>query len=225
MAIITGPISIETAARTGKRLTYEEYLDTPTTNLRYEIIDGVVTMSPSGTSDHQWLVGEIYTRLYQYVREHRLGVVIIAPMDVVIRQTPQLKTRQPDVFYLSAERTGIRGRRGLRRLQRIDVVPELAVEILSPDETRTTQAGKLADYAEIGIPEVWLVSPEAETIEVLQLTEGSYRRAGLYGAGDRVASPVLPGLILEIDVLFAEEEIENEPENETGDEISETIED
>jgi Uma2 family endonuclease len=49
------------------------------------------------------------------------------------------------------------------------------VEVLSPANTRAERAEKLRDYEELGIPEVWILSPEARTFEVLQLMNGKLR--------------------------------------------------
>jgi Uma2 family endonuclease len=54
----------------------------------------------------------------------------------------------------------------------IHSAPELVVEVLSPANTRSERAGKLRDYESLGVPEVWVVSPEALTVEVLLLQDG-----------------------------------------------------
>ena len=54
----------------------------------------------------------------------------------------------------------------------IHSAPELVVEVLSPANTRAERAEKLKDYESLGVPEVWVVSPEAQTVEVLLLQDG-----------------------------------------------------
>jgi Uma2 family endonuclease len=54
----------------------------------------------------------------------------------------------------------------------IHSAPELVVEVLSPTNTRSERAGKLSDYETLGVPEVWVVSPEAQTVEILLLQDG-----------------------------------------------------
>jgi Uma2 family endonuclease len=61
--------------------------------------------------------------------------------------------------------------------------PDLIVEVLSPSENRRRKEEKLADYAVIKVPEVWLVSPEAETVEVLLLKEGKLERSVILAEG------------------------------------------
>ena len=96
-----------------KKLTFEAYLALPEMRKRYDIVDGVLIMSPGPTPLHQWVMFEISVPLRQFVNERGLGVVMVAPLDLVIRREP-LRTRQPDILYLSAERSGIRGVADLR---------------------------------------------------------------------------------------------------------------
>ena len=91
-----------------KRLTFEAWQALPETRQRYEIVDGVLLMAPAPTADHQWIMFEISVRLRSFVNDRDLGVVLPAPVDLLIQRDP-LRTRQPDVLYLNAERTGIRG--------------------------------------------------------------------------------------------------------------------
>jgi Uma2 family endonuclease len=57
--------------------------------------------------------------------------------------------------------------------------PDLIVEIISPSETRRRKEEKMDDYASIGVPEVWLVSPEAQSVEIRLHSEGKLTRAGI----------------------------------------------
>jgi Uma2 family endonuclease len=210
---------MEEAARTGKPISYEEYLCTPLTRKRYEIIDGVVHMSPAPTSYHQGLIFRLCRLLDDHVTAQRLGLVLPAPVDVIIERGAHIKARQPDALYLSRARSGVRRLRDLRDMPQITVTPDLVIEMLSPDETRRTLDGKLRDYAAIGVPEVWPISSEAQTVEVLRLENGQYVRSGLYGVGDIIVSNILPGLNLSVDTIFAEED-EDEEEDEEDEDVA-----
>ncbi|MBI4552846.1 MAG: Uma2 family endonuclease [Candidatus Latescibacteria bacterium] len=185
-----------------QRMTYEEYLASPETVQRYDIIDGEMIMSPAPTSDHQWISFRIARALQDHVEPHKLGVVLYAPVDVLIRRDP-LRVRQPDVLFLSAARTGITGREGLRQMPIITVPPDLVVEILSPTETRLDIEEKLADYRSIGVLESWLVSPETQTVEVLRLSSEKMETVAVFGMGQSVRSEVLPELTLTVAEVFA----------------------
>jgi Uma2 family endonuclease len=81
--------------------------------------------------------------------------------------------------------------------------PQLVVEVLSPANTRREREEKIADYARIGVPEVWVVSPEGGTVEILNLAEGYLRSAQVLREG--VLTPVhFPGVHVEIARIWPE---------------------
>ena len=63
----------------------------------------------------------------------------------------------------------------------------MVVEVLSPANTRAERTEKLADYESLGVPEVWVVSPEAQTVEVMLFKEGRLGTAALLREG-----PLMP---------------------------------
>ena len=185
-----------TTATTTKPLTYEEYLDTPEIEGRFDIVDGEMIMAPSPIPEHQIISRKFFLVLHQFIIDHNLGELLYAPLDVVIRRNP-LRTRQPDLLLLSNE--------SFARIyldRPIEEAPELAVEILSPSNTRRRVQDALADYAAIGVRECWLVSIRARTIEVLTLVNGEWRRLALLGVEDKMRSDVLAGLDVEVDRFF-----------------------
>ena len=158
-------------------------------------------MEPSPTVEHQWIVRRLFRALDRYVEEHHLGDVFLAPLDVQI-PNERFRTRQPDLLFISVERSGFTDRNSVRGVQLLDVGPELVVEVLSSSDTPRSIEEKLADYQKIGVRECWVVSPEAETIEVLSLTDNTIVRLTLLGIGDRIKSKVLPGLAFLADEVF-----------------------
>ena len=179
-----------------KKLTYEAFLALPETKQRYEVIDGeMFLMSPSPTPEHQRIVLNLSLQLAPFVREHQLGELFVAPLDVLITRAP-LQTRQPDVFFVSNPRRAIIGP------QQIEGGPDLIVEILSPSNTRAEMEAKLHDYWMIDVQECWLISPEARTIEVLQRGGEYFERSGLYGMGDTIDSSILPDVHLRLEDVW-----------------------
>lgn len=178
-----------------KNLTFEEWMALPETKQRYEIVDGVLLMPPAPTADHQWIMLEISVRLRSFVKERDLGVVLPAPVDLLIQREP-LRTRQPDILYLSADKTGIRGRDQLQGLQFLEIPPDLVVEVLSPSNTSRDVEDKLRDYGRIGVREAWLVNLEDETIEVLRLSADTATTAATFGVDETLRSEVLAGFAL-----------------------------
>ena len=177
------------------KLTYDQYIAAPEIKARYDILDGEMVMAPAPTFKHRIVLQRIFLPVYSFVTQQRLGVVVFAPLDVII-QTEPLRTRQPDLLYVSNENRHIIG----------DMVhggPDLVIEILPPGNSRKEIESKLADYASVDVKECWLASPEAGTIEVLTLDYGEWKRVALYGFGDNLESEVLPSLELPVSEIFA----------------------
>lgn len=175
-----------------KKLTYADFLQLPETTRRFEVVDGeLLYMSPSPTPQHQRVSRNLFRLLDGYVVAHALGEVLYAPLDVLVQREP-LRTRQPDLLYVRAERQHIIGP------QHVESGPDLVVEILSPGNTRVDMEAKLEDYRTLGVHECWLVSPEGRTVEVLRLATSGFARTGLYGVGDALISSVLPDLRINV---------------------------
>jgi Uma2 family endonuclease len=185
-------------------ITFEDYVELPEILDRYDIIDGVMIMSPAPSLDHQMDLSDLNDILKDFVRKHDLGLVLFAPFDLIIRKLPKLTTRQPDLAFFSWETIGGKGREALRAAKQRGVGPDLSVEILSPNQSKAYIERKLRDYAAIGIQEVWLASREAITVEVLNLVGAEYARSGHFASGQRVVSGVLPELIVEVNSIFAD---------------------
>jgi len=180
-----------------KHLTYQEYLDLPEMKARYSILDGELMRAAAPTTEHQRSILELALRLTPVIRERQLGEIFFAPLDIVIQRDP-LRTRQPDLMFISNARRYIVGS------QVIEGGPDLVIEILSPSNTRRELQEKLQDYQAIGVREAWVIAPQGRTVEVLQLSAGSIERSGLYGLGDAIVSRVLPEFHLTVNECFPE---------------------
>jgi Uma2 family endonuclease len=178
-----------------RKLTYQEYLAGPEIKARYDIIDGEMVMAPAPSLNHQTISRRILSRIDRFVTEYELGEVWFAPLDIIV-QTDPLRTRQPDLLFVSNDNRGILG----------DIInggPDLVVEILSPSNRRRDIESKLADYAGLAVRESWLVSPQAETVEVLSLEGSGWTRLYIRGQGDQVESQVLAGFQMPVSEIFA----------------------
>ncbi len=183
-----------------KLISYEDYLLMPEMNQRYEIIDGDLQMTPSPTKRHQKLVLRIASLLESFVSEQNLGEVLHAPMDVLIERHLKLRTRQPDVLYLKTQTGADVSTSDDSNF--ITMAPDLVVEVLSSSDSRRSVGEKLKDYQKIGVKECWLVSPEGETIEVLDLSGKEVSTVALCGGGGHLTSKVLPDLSLTVRHIF-----------------------
>ena len=182
-------------------LTYEAYMAEPEVQGRYDIVNGVRVFMPGATWDHQTVAMNLVERLRLYARASGAGKVNTAPFDVLIRRTPKLQTRQPDVLFVSFARLAQVG--GIPEVGPLEVAPELVVEIILDSETQRILGDKIADYIAIGVDECWVVRPDARTVEVLALTPGGARSVRAYGEGQVVVSGVFQGLAVAVADVFA----------------------
>ena len=184
------------------KLTYEAYMALPETKERCEVVDGVLYVPPAPSLDHQLILITLAAILREYVERNGLGIVLTAPCDLIIQRDP-LRVRQPDVMFLSAERTGFRSRSDVRGLANVEVAPDLVVEISSPSNTPRIMEDRLRDYRQSGVLECWLVDPETETGRVLDLTDAAGPRAS-FARNDTLESKVLPGFTLSLVEVFGQ---------------------
>jgi Uma2 family endonuclease len=82
-------------------------------------------------------------------------------------------------------------------------VPDLVMEVVSPGTRRVDAVIKAKEYAEAGIPEYWLVDPEAEAVVVYILGEAGYGERQVHESGDMVRSAILRGFVLSVDDVLA----------------------
>ena len=159
-----------------------------------ELVDGVLVEKAMGFRE-SLLAGALIEALRGFVRQHNLGLVT-AP-DGMMRLAVGL-VRVPDVVFISWDRLP---ERRVRAMPIPDLVPELAVEMLSAGNTAGEMARKRREYFAAGARLVWLVDPEARTIAVYD----SPRRSTLLRHRDTLSGgAVLPGFSLSLAELFAE---------------------
>lgn len=179
---------------------WEGYLNLPSELTHYEIIDGEVRPLASPTLKHQKVVRQFTRILDPIIQEKRLGELLSAPFDFVVRRDP-VRTRQPDLFFLSRERFGDLAQ--LEDESRLERAPDLVIEVLSPSDTYSVWSDKLHDYHRIRVPEVWAVDPERREIEVLVYEDTGYRTLGWFSGEQPVKSIVLKDIELQPAQVFA----------------------
>ncbi len=149
----------------GLKLTAEEYFQLPDDGRRYELIDGVLHMVPSPLTIHQDVSMELSFLLVSFVKQHELGKVYHAPLDVCLDCA---QVYQPDLIFISRENMAI------LTPQRIEGAPDLVIEILSPGTAELDRGVKMENYAKYGVKEYWLVDPETQQFEFYVGREGRF---------------------------------------------------
>ncbi|HNP85083.1 MAG TPA: Uma2 family endonuclease [Kouleothrix sp.] len=161
------------------------------TNRLLEFTDGVIEVLPMPTDKHQTILEFLFLALREFMLP-RGGKVLFAPLRLQIRLD---KFREPDILLiLTADDP--------RRQNSFWLGADLVVEIVSPDDPERDTVEKVADYAEAGIPEYWIVNPLEETITVLQLAGEQYAELGVFGRGAQAHSALLAGFEIAVDVVL-----------------------
>ena len=169
-----------------------DYLALHTTRL-VELSEGRVEVLPMPTQKHQAIVAFL-TMLLFALRQRVPGTVIFAPFPV--RLWPG-KLREPDVAFMRAAHDD---RRHNEYWEGADLVMEV-VSGSARDRQRDLVV-KRAEYAQAGIPEYWIVDPNAELIIVLRLDDGVYVEHGQFSRGTVAVSATLEGLHTPVDAVF-----------------------
>ena len=172
-------------------LTYQDYVALPDDGKRYEIHDGELFEMAAPTSLHQILLGNLFRVLDAHVTARGLGLVIVAPLDVILSDRPTETTiLQPDVVYLDNNRLEALRMRG------VEGPPTLAVEVLSPSTAVIDRTRKRELYARYRVPYLWFVDPDTRELEAHVLDAGAYRLARRVSGTEPVDLPPFTDLRL-----------------------------
>jgi Uma2 family endonuclease len=160
----------------------------------YEVIDGERReLEPMGAFETA-LAWMLSYHLGHFVLERKLGLVVTETLFVLDAQR-QLK-RRPDVAFVSYPRWRDDH---VPRAEAWDVVPDLAVEVISPTNLAEEIDDKLTDYFAAGVRLVWVLFPVSGRLYVYQSPE---RVTGLERSDELEGGDVLPGFRLPIATLF-----------------------
>ncbi len=153
---------------------------------RYEVIGGVLHMSTAPSFFHQWIIRQIFLTLYAQIDTVGVGLTIWSPLGVFM---PGCDPVQPDLLVIRREDMGIICDR------RVEGVPALLVEILSPSNPAMDTDVKRKAYARAGVPEYWIVRPASRDALVYSEPDallGDFAHSQRVAPGDSLFSPTLP---------------------------------
>jgi Uma2 family endonuclease len=125
---------------------------------RYELIDGVLHVTPAPSLAHQVAVGAIHARLYEYLKGHRgIALALVSPSDV--RRGDRTRNHvQPDVFVVRLAE----GQRPEYPFALDAIV--LAIEVVSPGNPLLDYQVKRDLYLRGGVGEYWVVNLDARNV-------------------------------------------------------------
>jgi len=161
----------------------------PESNRIIELSEGRLIIPPSPTSLHQRACAQLTVLLGSYVRLHKAGEFVAAPMDTRLWKG---KIRQPDIEFMSNEHLG-------RIKSALWGVPDLVMEVFSEGTITTDKEDKFQEYEKAGIREYWIVDPSEQTIEIYTLENGTYELFGKWHIGETAKSKLLDGLEVSVE--------------------------
>lgn len=175
-------------------LTYEDYLELPNDGNRYEILEGVLHVTPSPTVRHQRVSRNLQRIIDAFVFQNKLGEVFDAPLDVIFSN---ISIAQPDLIYISNVRKEVIAEKNIAG------APDLAVEILSPTTSRTDKITKAQVYARYGVTYYWLVDPEENRVEEYRLEQDGYVPVNRAEGNVLFRPEIFPGLAVDLGQVWA----------------------
>ena len=175
-------------------ITADELLQMPDDGKRYELIEGeLIEMAPAGLR-HGEIAATIALLIGNHVRRNDLGSFFVADPGFFLQRDPDT-VRAPDVAFITKNRLSPKGApAGFS-----DTIPDLVVEVVSPNDRSGQVQAKVEQWIEHGVKAVWLVHPERRSIMVYSsLSEVHVLHEGDTLTGD----PVLPGFSCPVAEIF-----------------------
>lgn len=175
-------------------MTYDEYCLLPDDGKRYQVIEGELFVSPAPRTTHQRIIVQLMAMLHAHVEAFDLGVVYVAPTDVLLSPTTVV---QPDILFIRRENMGI-----ITELN-IQGPPDLCIEVLSPGTESLDRERKMAVYARYGVQEYWIIDPMRQTVSIYGHEGDIFVRRIEATGDDVVTSGVLTGFQIIARSVFA----------------------
>lgn len=163
---------------------------------RYEVIDGVLYMSTSPGMFHEWIIKRLVRLIGVPIEDNGLAYWFTAPPGVLM---PGCDPVQPDFILVRQDRPEVLSGR------KVQGVPDLIAEVLSPSNPDHDTNVKRGAYARAGVPEYWILRPATQDILVCWQPDpalGDYAQERVLEPDGELISETLP-VILAVADLFA----------------------
>jgi Uma2 family endonuclease len=175
-----------------KPAVYEDLFGIPE-RMTGEIIDGDLIVTPRPSRKHVFAATALGTKVAGPYQFGEGG----GPGDWLLLIEPEIKLGEdilvPDLAGWRRERFPAE-----EETNWISVAPDWVCEVLSPRTLRVDKIKKMPIYGEYEVQHLWLIDPNAKTLDVFRLESGKWMVAGLYAEDDKVR--VEPFQEIEIDL-------------------------
>jgi Uma2 family endonuclease len=154
---------------------------------RLELEDGIIVEMPPSTPRNTVITGRIILFLNAYVVKHDLGYVTVPDGGFKLSSG---RVRQPDVAFISKKRLPVLP-------ERFEIAPDLAVEVVSPNEDVLK---KVNEYIDSGTQLIWVIYPNEQIVNVFRTVEPRWQTLGINDILE--GETVLPGFTMPIKSIF-----------------------
>jgi Uma2 family endonuclease len=161
----------------------------------YEIVNGLKVELPPMSIYAVRVAGKLHIRLEQHAEAHRLGMT--AQEGLFILDPVKDLRRRPDVAFVSAAKWPLD--RPFPESGDWEIVPDLAIEVVSPNDVFQDVFNKMREYFQLGVKEVWIVLPIDREIYVYDSPTNPHV---LTAADVLDGGALLPGLNLKVGSIF-----------------------
>jgi Uma2 family endonuclease len=128
----------------------------------HEVVNGDLVMSPKNNFEHEHIGTRLLTALENFNQAHRLGAVLGSNFGCWMQNR---NCRAPDISFIPKARLRSLGFTPSTRTF-LPGAPDLAVEILSPSNSRSEIDSRLKDFFASGTQISWIINPDAECVEI-----------------------------------------------------------
>lgn len=172
--------------------TEADYFRLPESNKIIELSEGRLIISPSPTTQHQMILGSLFSKLRDHVTSNKLGMIVISPMDVRLKKGI---IRQPDIVFMSNEHLN-------RITNKRWGIPDFVIEVISPGTKKEDRKYKYAEYEKAGIKEYWIIDPDKQTVDIYELRNKQYVEIGNFHGEDIVKSEIIKDFSFKVETIF-----------------------
>jgi len=161
-----------------------------------ELVDGQLVEKNVSTLS-ALVEGLVFGKIHGHAQPNRLGPVWPGTLGFQCFPDQPKKVRKPDVSFVKAERMTAE----LWQSGNLPIAPDLAVEVISPNDTAHEVNEKIEEYQQVGVSLIWVIEPELRIVDV-------YRKNGvnsrLHETDELSGEDVLPGFRCRVAELFPE---------------------
>jgi Uma2 family endonuclease len=197
-----------------KLYSFDEFISwyPETSEVRYELHDGVIIEMPKPKGKHSNLTGSLIEQLLIIIRQIGKGGIWIIPRESIVKTKSGKSGYEPDIIVLNKEVLGDEPRWESESIIQNSNSVKLIVEVVSTN-WRDDYYNKLRDYEEMGVEEYWILdyaalgprkfigNPKQPTIFVCNLLDGEYQMTP-FTENNLIVSPTFPQFNLSAQQIF-----------------------